>query len=107
MIEIVNLTPHEFIFIDYDDECIVVKPSGRIAKVSTDIEFIGETIEGIPVTESKSSKIEGLPDPEPGKGFIVDRLVAEHVTERDDIFIPDVPVIDNGVVIGYRSIRRI
>jgi hypothetical protein len=95
MIEIVNLMPYKIAFAGSDGIPIrTVEPSGKIARVQASNVAISE-IDGIQIMKTQFGEIKDLPDPEPGKIFIVSSFVAERVTEREDIFIPDEIIRDN------------
>lgn len=103
---IINLTPHAINFITADGN-VTVEPSGLVARLSTETVITGE-INGIPITETKFGKIEGLPKSCEDTVFIVSSLVAGRCKNRYDIFIPNESVRDeNGRIIGCRSLGRI
>lgn len=103
---IVNLTPHSVTFV-LDSGNVVIPASGAIARLSTQIETVGE-VNGIPVTRIVFGPVEGLPESKPDTVYIVSSLVAQQVPERDDVFIPSESVRDaEGRIIGCKSLGRI
>lgn len=108
MSKIINLTPHVIAIVDSDGKEIrTFEPSGMLARVSVKIEKIGE-IDGISITQSKFSDIEGLPAPSKDTYYIVSSLVASRCPERNDVFIPNESVRDGkGRIIGCRSLGKI
>ncbi|RMD50953.1 hypothetical protein D6827_03120, partial [Candidatus Parcubacteria bacterium] len=82
-----NLTPHAI-----NIGNIVIPPSGQIARVATFRNHFGE-IDGIPITVSKMSDLEGIPD-EPGN-YIVSRIVGEQAAKLPNYFVL-VTFTDNG-----------
>ena len=102
---LVNLTPHAISFIAEDGSVVrTIDPSGTLARVSTHTVTIGE-VDGLPVTATEFGEVEGLPEPQEGTAYIVSSLVAQRVTDRVDVFIPNESVRDdNGRIIGCRSL---
>ena len=104
---IVNLTPHAITLIIDGEDDLVIKPSGRVARVATSTVTIGD-VDGIPVTTTSFGEVEGLPEPEDGTIYIVSSLVAQRVPERGDVYIPNESVRDErGRIVGCRSLGRI
>lgn len=104
---IVNLTPHSITFVREGESSLVIEPSGILARVSTKIETIGN-IDGIPITKTAFGEVEGLPEPAEGTIYLVSSLVAQRVTNRNDVFIPSESVRDDqGRIIGCKSLGRI
>jgi hypothetical protein len=111
----VNLTPHDIVFIDVEENEFVVKPSGIIARVSVTIKVTGymsvTTPTGtftFPITENAYGEVENLPVGDGETIYIVSALVAGRVPNRTDVFIPNESVRDEkGRIIGCRSFGRI
>lgn len=104
---LINLTPHAISIFKEDDTIMTIKPSGEVARVGVMKEVVG-SLDGIPIKTSVFGEVEGLPSPEEGKVYLVSSLVAQRVTGRDDVFIPDDPVRDeSGRIVGCRSLGRI
>lgn len=102
----VNLTPHT-INVLTEGRTLAIEPSGQLARVSSRTETIG-MLEGIPVTTTVYGEVEGLPEPREGVAYIVSALVAQRVTDREDVFVPSESVRDErGRIIGCRSLGRI
>lgn len=106
--KIINLTPHSITFLDKDGNVLIhVDPSGSLARVSVSKEHV-DTYGGIPVKKSVFGEVEGLPDPQENTIYIVSSLVAQRCRGRDDVFIPDDSVRDEGGrIIGCRSLGRV
>ena len=105
-IEVINLTPHAINFV-VNDDIVTINPSGTLARVATTTEIVG-SLNGIPITQTKFGEVEGLPDPTPGKVFLVSSLVAGRVPDREDVFIPNESVRDDeGRIIGCKSFGKI
>lgn len=100
---IISLVPHALHISLADGSIREIAPSGVVARVSTKEEIVG-VVEGAEVTRIVFGEVEGLPPREEGKMFIVSRLVASAVPDRDDLLIPGPLVRDEkGVVIGARG----
>ena len=105
--KIINLTPHVLNIITDTGTTLVVSPSGETARVSqtetphTPVECDGETI---PVNRRTTGAVEGLPEPTPGRVFIVSGMVAAAVC-RTDVFSPGPLVRDaDGRPVGCRGL---
>ena len=105
---IVNLTPHDIVFVGDDGNVILtVTPSG-LARVQATVVATGITVGGIPITETKFGKVEGLPEPKEGTAYVVSRMVAEATKGRKDLFIPNESVRDEcGNIIGCHSLTQV
>lgn len=97
--EIVNLTPHPVVFKRDGMDDLVIESSGSVRAEETFSEEPTETIDGIPVYDlSYTGKIIGLPDPIPGRIYIVSMIAAQAMLalciERGDVVSPNyVPAI--------------
>lgn len=110
--ELINLTPHTINIIDANNEPVAeIEPCGEVARAHVVRKVVGSVAVAsceIPVIESTMGDVEGLPERQEKVGYIVSRVVAEAVRERDDVFIPDDSVRDEeGRIIGCRSLARI
>lgn len=110
--ELINLTPHTINIINANNEPVAeIEPSGEVARAHVVRNVVGSVaVAGyeIPVIESTMGDVTGLPEHEEETGYVVSRVVAEAVRERDDVFIPDDSVRDEqGRIIGCRSLARI
>jgi hypothetical protein len=104
---LVNLTPHALNII-VDDEIIVLRPSGEIARVST-VSTPMDPVDGIPVVLTGYAEVEGLPEPQPDTYYIVSRLVlnANAISGRQDVLAPGELVRDDdGKPIGCNGLSR-
>ena len=112
MINLVNLTPHDIIFVGEDNTPILtVNPSGQLARVTVKTVPVGElNVKGvkIPVTTSSFGDVIGLPDEEEGTAYIVSLAVINALhkkgVNRADLFIPNESIRnEKGQVIGCKS----
>lgn len=116
MVEFVNLTPHDVVIMDSQGNVLKTIPrSGAVARLVSEEEIIGD-IDGIPVVATKYVSVEGLPDPEPNKVYIVSSLILQALKakgiERDDVVAPATgpnwAVRDeNGRIIGVKGFQII
>ena len=110
MAKLINLTPHEINIITPEGE-MKIPPSGVIARVGVIRERIGEVfIDGkfIPVYKNKFGSVENLPDPKPDTLYVVSSIVAQAVSNRKDVVVPDDSVRDEqGSIIGVRALAQI
>ena len=114
---LINLTPHPITLIGEGGMRINIKPSGTVARVVQD--RTTPTTTALPlapgididvwVQDATNSRVENLPDPQPGTYFIVSTLVAQ-VAQREDLLAP---LIDStaerdpyGNIAGVRGFRR-
>ena len=105
--KIINLTPHDIVFVREGAADIVVPASGKIARVAVKTVIIGD-INGIPVTTSVFGGVEDLPEPTADTIYIVSSIVASRVTNREDVYIPNESVRDDkGRIIGCKSLGKI
>jgi hypothetical protein len=118
-VEFVNLTPHEVVIYDQNNNVILrIPPSGQVARVSQSEELVGY-INGIPIYSLKYSDIQGLPEPQENTVYIVSQLVLQALKAlkekgiaraRDDVIAPNTGPTENGAVrdsqgriVGVRS----
>ena len=106
--QFVNLTPHVVTIVAGDGTVLrTIEPSGTLARVSAHTVTIGD-VDGIPVTTTEFGEVEGLPEPSEGTSFIVSSIVAQRVSGRTDVYIPNESVRDErGRIVGCRSLGRI
>ena len=103
MKNIINLTPHEVTLMDSNNNIIQKFPSSGIVRLTTTREKVGG-INGITVNKTIFGKVEGLPEYKENTYYIVSAIVANALTNRDDLIIPDDTVRnDKGQIIGRRS----
>ena len=103
---IINLTPHDITIISAAGNS-VFPATGKVARVAVNSSEIGN-VAGIPVMKNFYSDVEGLPDPEKDTCYLVSKIVADAVPDRDDVLIPNDSVRDeNGRIIGCRNFAHI
>lgn len=88
--EFVNLTPHQVTLFLPNGEKMIFPASGQIARVAVKSAPPRE-IEGIPVPvlpAPEYGEVEGLPEPQPGRAYIVSGLVLARCHGRTDVFAP-------------------
>lgn len=88
--EFVNLTPHPVTLFLANGEQQSIPASGQVARVSVKSGQPRE-IEGIPVPvlpAPEYGEVEGLPEPQPGRAYIVSGLVLARCIGRLDVFAP-------------------
>lgn len=112
MTQLINLTPHDIVFVDGDNTPILtVNPSGQLARVTVKTVPVGELdVMGvkIPVTTSEFGDVTGLPEQTYGTSFIVSLAVVNALRKkgitRSDLFIPNESIRnEKGQVIGCKS----
>lgn len=84
--KIVNLTPHDIVFVNENDESMIFKASGKIARVE---QFLF-SIEGSKynLKSSITGCVEGLPSKDADTVYIVSNMVRQELPERDDLWSP-------------------
>lgn len=80
--KLINLTPHEITCGE-----VRIPASGDIARVTNHTVACG-TILGIPLFESRSVGLVGVPDPKEGVSYIVPSKVREALPKRRDLLSP-------------------
>jgi len=109
-VKLVNLTPHEIVVLR-DDWELHIPPSGTVARCETKRVVIGNlNVDGhsVPVNKTTFGKVDGLPAPAKDTLYIVASLVAQAVSNRDDLIIPDDSVRDDkGRIIGVKSFAKV
>lgn len=130
-VRLVNLTPHPITLQLVDGAGqhfpVTLPPDGRVPRVEVfrdQVAVLGYTPTPdsyrvldqagdpadliIPVRQTSTGAITGLPDPEPGVLYIVSRMVAEAAPEREDLVFPDELLRDGeGRVVACTSLGRI
>ena len=103
-----NLTPHDVNIILPDGEILTIPASGKVARVGSHVEQIGN-IGVIPVVKTVfDSNVTDLPDPQDGVIFITSTLVAQAVSDRTDVLVPaDLRRDDAGRIIGAGALQRL
>ena len=92
--EIVNLTPHPVVFKRDGMNDLTIESSGSVRAEEEFSEEPTETVDGIPVYDlSYTGKIIGLPDPVPGRIYIISMIAAQAMLalgiHRNDIVSPN------------------
>ena len=85
----VNLTPHDVIIyeLEGENEIARIPRSGKVARVSTREEYIGEIL-GIPIVRIAYGEVENLPEPDGETCYIVSMLVKQ-ASDREDLLAPN------------------
>ena len=94
-VNVVNLTTHAII-IKIGGFQKTIEPSGSLARVEANEEYLGERYIGegpsglqTPIVARTFGEVENLPAPEPGTIYLVSSLVLAAVPNRTDVFAPD------------------
>jgi len=107
----VNLTPHDINIYSPDGRSMLasISPSGNVARVETEEEFVGY-INGLPVKRIKYKRIIGLPKPEDNVFYIVSSIVLIALKamgiKRNDVVAPntnDAVRDSSGRIVGVKS----
>jgi hypothetical protein len=104
--ELVNLTPHS-ITIKTESETINLPVSGYVARLDSRQEG-DSALGGVPVITTCFEGVTGLPDPEPGKVYIVSSLVAQFI-RRPDVVAPDTgptAIRQDGQIVAVTRLQR-
>lgn len=108
---LINLTPHAISILDEANNPVLVLPSAGVARAASTRTCVGTVdAEGIsiPVNATSFGEVVGLPDQQPGVGYVVSVLTAQAVKGRDDVFVTDDAVRDaEGRIIGCRALARV
>ena len=110
---LINLTPHPVDVVDPESGAIVASlpPEPEPARVEMERERLGTVVVNsvsIPITRNHLGMPSPLPEPTPGRFYIVSRAFAEAVRAsgqpRSDLLVPDDPVRDDeGRITGCRG----
>ena len=103
-----NLTPHDVNIILPDGEILTIQASGKVARVGSHVEQIGN-IGAIPVVKTVfDTNVTDLPDPQDGVIYLTSTLVAQAVPDRDDVLVPaDLRRDDAGRIIGCGALQHL
>ena len=109
---VINLTPHTINLVAEDGTQLLSLESQGVARVASTTEVVGYLQVGgvaVPQTHTTFGEVEGLPEQEPGVGYIVSNMIisalAQQGIRRTDLFTPGLQVRDEqGRVIGCRSL---
>lgn len=104
---IVNLTPHEIKIIK-DKDCMVINPSGMIARCEQSQILIGR-VNGVEVYKTKLGEVKDLPNANKDTVYITSIVVAQAVKDkRNDVLVPfDMIRDEKGVVIGCKGLAQV
>ncbi|HZV49347.1 MAG TPA: hypothetical protein VFD49_06225 [Candidatus Dormibacteraeota bacterium] len=110
---LINLTPHSVDVVDPESGTVVASlpPEPEPARVEMERERLGTLVVNgvsIPITRNRMGAPSSLPEPAPGRYYIVSRAFAEAVRAnghpRLDLLVPDDPVRDDeGRITGCRG----
>lgn len=92
-IRIINLTPHRVTVRSGGGEWSF--ESEGAARVKDSSEPAGE-VAGVPVLRISTGEVVGLPDPMPGVTYLVSRVLAAAMPERQDLVFPFGEIRDEG-----------
>ena len=88
----INLTPHTLVLVLPSGQRVSFPPSGTVARaVTPDVQVASLEVEGEPVEvviAPPFTEVAGLPDPQPGRYYIVSSIAAEAVRGRSDVLVP-------------------
>jgi hypothetical protein len=106
-VEVINLTPHPLTIERTDGTVASIPATGSVARLSVTREArptIKTTVGEFAVSAPKLGEIEGLPEPQAGKVYIVSALVAD-AAKRADVFSPGELLRDaDGKIVGARGL---
>lgn len=109
-VRILNLTAHDIRLYEGDEVVMTWPRSGVVARIresATPLPAIDTTDGPVPrVRAAYEDQVEGLPDPDPGVGYIVSRVLAAAIS-RADLFFPWGEVRDgDGQIVGCRALGQ-
>lgn len=108
---VINLTPHEVtVRVEVEEgPDVVFPPSGQVARVEAVQTFCG-VVAGIPVVRSVFGEPTNLPAEATGVTYLVSSLVAQAVTNREDVVAPDTGATsirdEAGRIVAVRRFQR-
>ena len=102
--EVINLTPHDVVLTDDKGSPLkVYKPSGMIARLNEQRISKG-VVDGFKLFQKIYGQSDNLPEPVPGRVYIVSSVIIEAEQNRSDLIAPDDFVRDaEGKIIGCKS----
>ena len=110
-LKLVNLTPHVVKLLTTDGIEIVLTPEPIAARCTVDRHTQGtvHTTDGpVALATVDFGEVRDLPNPQPGTLYVVSRLVADMVPNRDDVAFPDDVIRSEwGRVITARVLARV
>lgn len=100
--KLINLTPHTICLPNNKD----LLPSGYVSRLNV-LQSHVDTLDGIPILESKTTKAVNLPNAEPDVYFIVPALVRCAMPDRQDLLSPTKLLRnEHGIVMGCGALER-
>jgi hypothetical protein len=106
-VKIVNLTPHDVHVLVDEGVVRIIGRSGKVARVKQTTRPAGKLDGTIPLTETESGAIEGLPRPRPGVVYLVSQVLAQAARSRTDLVFPGEAVRDaEGRVVATKGLTR-
>jgi hypothetical protein len=106
-VEVVNLTPHPLTIERTDGTVAAIAATGAVARLTVTRDSktaVKTTVGEFVVSAPKFGAIEGLPEPQNGKIYVVSAMVAE-AAKRPDVFSPGELLRDaEGKIIGARGL---
>lgn len=110
-----NLTPHRVVITTPEEDIGFISegepyPRARVHKLPYGELVVPSQYRDVrvPIWYTRTGEVLNLPEPEEGTLFIVSRVVAEALPNRDDLLFPDDLVRDKeGRVIGAKGLSRI
>ncbi|WP_066909094.1 hypothetical protein [Millisia brevis] len=107
-LQLVNLTPHPFALYIDGRPVIVIASSGfaRVGEIRSSAEPLRVAGIELPLVElGYAPTVTDLPDPRDGVRYIVSRITAAALVDRDDIVFPvDEVRGEDGQIVGCRSL---
>ncbi len=91
-----------------DGEILTIPASGKVARVGSHVEQIGN-IGAIPVVKTVfDTNVTDLPDPQEGVIYLTSTLVAQAVPDRTDVLVrPTCVAMMAGRIIGCGALQRL
>lgn len=105
--ELVNLTPHDINLFDEAGNPVLVRASGTLARCKVTTEKVG-SVNGVKVNVSHFGEIEGLPEPEAGKVYIVSAMIltALNGTRPDVLGVSEYIRDGEGKIVGAKALTH-
>ena len=106
-VDVVNLTPHPLTIERTDGTVAAIPATGQVARLAVirEVRPVLKTSAGeFAVSAPKLGEIEGLPEPQAGRIYVVSALVAD-AAKRSDVFSPGELIRDaDGKIVGARGL---
>ena len=104
---IVNCTPHKITLTEEGKGSHHYEPSGVLPRVQVETKDLSHAYEGIPMVQTVTGEVEGLPEPAPGILYLCSTMVAQ-AAKRRDVIAPDTgptAIRENGQVVAVRRFQ--